>query len=183
MPCLKFLTLHFSSDNTIRAAPSLFTPPSATINQEIIYGAILICVYLPYYDASSMTGSGQGHWVASSKSTAEATLLAPVFYHGTPQGLSVRLPRFRCVHPRVLPVFPHDKSPANAAGGSNISPRLAKEPDTGRPIGTIWEWLAAAARVRALRNPHPPSNPPPATQLKTPARCGDHSTHVMGFSV
>lgn len=137
--------LHFSADSTIHAAPSLFTPPGAITNEKIIYSAILICVYLPYYDASRMTGSGQGHWVASSKSTAEATLLAPVFYYGAPQGLSVRLPRFRCLHRRALPVFPHDKSPANAAGGSNIAPRLAKQPDTGRPIGTIWEWLAAAA--------------------------------------
>lgn len=57
----------------------LFFPSSATINQEIIYGAILIRVYPPYYDASSMTGSGQRHWVASSESTAEATLLCLFF--------------------------------------------------------------------------------------------------------
>lgn len=160
MSCLKFLTLHFSADNAVCAAPPLFTPPSVTINQEIIYGAILIWVYLPYYDASSMTGSGQGHWVASSKSTAEATLLVPVFYHGTPQGLSVRLPCFRCVHPSecsqsflttsLQPTLPEDQTSPHASLKSQTLVGLSE------PSGSGWLQLLGCVRWAA--------QPPPSIQ-------------------
>lgn len=129
-----------------------------------------------------MTGSGQGHWVASSKSTAEATLLAPVFYHGAPQGLSVRLPRFRCVRPRALPslllttslqpTLPEDQTSPHASLNSQTLVGLSE------PSGSGWLQLLSGACAAHLK---PSIHPPPATQLKSRARCGDHSTHVMGF--
>lgn len=74
-------------------------------------------------------------------------------------------------------------SPQPTLSGDQTSPHASLNSQTlVGPIGTIWERLAAAARVPACAAHPPPSiHPPPATQLKSRARCGDHSTHVMGF--
>lgn len=177
MSCIEFLYCVFQFAMHIGTA-HLFFPSSATINQEIIYGAILIRVYPPitmpvaWLDLVRDTG-----WLPASPQLKP--LCCACFLPRRTTSPSVRLLRFRCVHPGALPVFPHDNSPANAAGGSNITPRLAKQPDTW-PIGTIWEWLAAAAGACQHQ---PPLPPPPPNTIKPRARCEEIISRTLYVSV
>lgn len=72
----------------------------------------------------------------------------------------------------LQPTLPEDQTSPHASLNSQTLVSLSE------PSGSGWLQLLLGA---CAANPKPSTHPPPATQLKTRARCGDHLTHVMGF--
>lgn len=70
------------------------------------------------------------------------------------------------------PTLPEDQTSPHASLNSQTLVGLSE------PSGSGWLQLLSGACAAHLK---PSIHPPPATQLKTRARCGDHSMHVMGF--
>lgn len=161
--------LHFSSDSTTHAAPWLFTAPGAATNQNSIYAALYLYVFTsPITMAVAWPALVRDTGWLPASPQLKPLYLRLLFYHGAPQGLSVRLPRFRCAHPGF---FPHDKSPAKRRRRIKQSPHASLNSQTLVGLSeTIWEWLAAAAAVwvRALCTSNPSIHSTSRDTIKNP---------------